>query len=95
NANESISGIDRIKIIGEAKEKIGILSFVIDGLHHFDAGMMLDAMGIAVRTGHHCTQPLMNRFNIEGTIRASFSMYNTIEEITKLSEGIEKILKKF
>ena len=94
-ATEIIEDIARIKIIGKAKEKIGILSFIIEDVHHFDAGMMLDAMGIAVRTGHHCTQPLMDSFDIEGTVRASFSMYNTLEEINTFCEGIEKILNRF
>jgi cysteine desulfurase/selenocysteine lyase len=65
---------------------------VIEGIHHFDIGQMLDARGIAVRTGHHCTQPLMDSWGLEGTVRASFSVYNTKEEINALVEGVSKII---
>jgi len=94
-ATEKIKEIPGLKIIGEAQEKTGVLSFVIDGLHHFDLGMMLDARGIAVRTGHHCTQPLMHRFGIEGTTRASFSIYNTMEEISTFVENLKQIVDKW
>jgi cysteine desulfurase/selenocysteine lyase len=90
---EKLSTIPQVKLIGTAKHKVGVQSFVIDGIHHFDIGQMLDTRGIAVRTGHHCTQPLMEQFGIEGTVRASFSVYNTKEEIDKLAEGIERIIK--
>jgi cysteine desulfurase/selenocysteine lyase len=89
----SIEGADRIKLIGTATEKVAVQSFIIEGVHHFDAGMMLDAKGIAVRTGHHCTQPLMKGFCIEGTVRASFSVYNTKEEVDVLLGAIERICK--
>ncbi len=79
--------------VGTAKEKVSVLSFNINGMHPFDVGQMLDAKGIAVRTGHHCTQPLMKRFGIEGTVRASFSVYNTKSEIEKLAEGIAQIAR--
>lgn len=85
---------DTIKLYGTSKKKVAIQSFVLKNMHHFDAGMMLDANGIAVRTGHHCTQPLMNRFGIEGTIRVSFAVYNTKKEIDKLVETLLKIAKK-
>jgi len=91
-ATEKIKQIDRVKIIGEAKEKVSVLSFVIDGIHHFDIGQMMDAKGIAVRTGHHCTQPLMHQFGIEGTVRASFSIYNTKAEIDEMIVSLEKII---
>lgn len=94
-ATEGLKKIDGLRIIGEATEKIGVASFVIDGLHHFDVGMMLDARGIAVRTGHHCTQPLMDRFGIEGTIRASFSIYNTLEEVAVFVSQLKKIVEKW
>jgi cysteine desulfurase / selenocysteine lyase len=68
------------------------LSFTVEGIHHFDIGQMLDARGIAVRTGHHCTQPLMDRYCIEGTVRASFAVYNTKQEIDQLVEGLERII---
>ena len=79
--------------VGEAADKVSILSFLIQGMHPFDVGMMLDAGGIAVRTGHHCTQPLMNRFQIEGTVRASFSVYNTEEEVDILYQSLSRIAK--
>ncbi len=88
---EVLKDIPELRFIGTAKNKVSVISFVIEGLHHFDAAMMLDARGIAVRTGHHCTQPLMNRFGIEGTIRASFAVYNTEEEIEALAEGIKRV----
>jgi cysteine desulfurase / selenocysteine lyase len=87
-------GSDEIELIGTAEEKVAVQSFVIHNKHHFDIGLMLDARGIAVRTGHHCTQPLMNFYNIEGTVRASFAIYNTIEEVDALVEAIKKIIKK-
>jgi len=95
NATEKLKEIPGLKIIGEAKDKIGVLSFIIEGLHHFDIGMMLDAKGIAVRTGHHCTQPLMNRFNIDGTVRVSFSIYNTLEEVSIFVESLKQIVEKW
>lgn len=82
-----------ITLIGTAQHKVSVQSFIINGMHHFDAGMMLDAKGIAVRTGHHCTQPLMHRFGVEGTIRVSFSVYNTKEEIDVILEGLKSLLK--
>lgn len=88
-----ISAFEPVKLIGTAADKVSVQSFTIDGLHHFDAGMMLDARGIAVRTGHHCTQPLMKHFGIEGTIRASFSIYNTKEEIDVMLEAVNNMLR--
>ncbi|MCB0494254.1 MAG: aminotransferase class V-fold PLP-dependent enzyme, partial [Cyclobacteriaceae bacterium] len=73
-------------------QKVSVLSFVIEGIHHFDIGQMLDARGIAVRTGHHCTQPLMERFGLEGTVRASFAVYNTKSEIDGLVEGLTRVI---
>ncbi|WP_031527604.1 cysteine desulfurase [Dyadobacter crusticola] len=90
-ATEAVGEIDGLKIIGQAKEKVSVLSFVIDGIHHQDIGVLLDQQGIAVRTGHHCTQPLMSRFNITGTSRASFAVYNTKEEIDLLIKGLHKV----
>jgi cysteine desulfurase/selenocysteine lyase len=81
-----------ITLIGTAKEKVSVQSFIINGMHHFDAGMMLDARGIAVRTGHHCTQPLMNRLGVDGTIRVSFLVYNTIEEVEVFLEAVKKLV---
>ena len=81
-----------IQLIGTAKEKVSVQSFIINGMHHFDAGMMLDAKGIAVRTGHHCTQPLMSYLGVDGTIRASFSVYNTLEEVDVFLEAVKKLV---
>jgi cysteine desulfurase/selenocysteine lyase len=93
-ATEKLQKIEGLKIIGQAKEKVSVISFVMEGIHPQDVGVILDQQGIAVRTGHHCTQPLMQRFGIPGTSRASFAVYNTKEEIDKLVAGIEKV-KKF
>ncbi len=95
SATEKIKQIPGVKIIGEADEKIGVLSFIIEGMHPFDVGMLLDARGIAVRTGHHCTQPLMRRFGIEGTVRASFAIYNTMEEVAIFAESLKQIVEKW
>jgi cysteine desulfurase/selenocysteine lyase len=92
-ATESLQEINGLRIVGTAKEKISIVSFVVEGVHHQDIGIILDTQGIAVRTGHHCTQPLMQRFAIPGTTRASFAMYNTKEEIDKLVRGLHKVVK--
>lgn len=92
-ADEKLRTINGFIPVGEASDKVSILSFLIQGMHPFDVGMMLDAGGIAVRTGHHCTQPLMNRFQIEGTVRASFSVYNTEEEVDILYQSLSKIAK--
>jgi len=90
-SNRRMKEISGIKIYGNTKEKISIMSFLIDRVHQYDAGMILDKMGIAVRTGSHCAQPIMTRFGIEGTIRASMCFYNTKEEIDILIKGIEKV----
>jgi cysteine desulfurase / selenocysteine lyase len=92
-ANELLGEIKGFIPVGTAKEKVSVLSFNIRGMHPFDVGMMLDANGIAVRTGHHCTQPLMQRFGIEGTVRASFSVYNTKSEIDQMALAVAKIAK--
>lgn len=91
-ATDKLSTIPGITLIGTAHHKVSVLSFIIEGIHHFDIGQMLDARGIAVRTGHHCTQPLMERFGIEGTVRASFAVYNTKEEIDSLAEGLKRVV---
>jgi cysteine desulfurase/selenocysteine lyase len=83
--------IPGITLVGTAAQKISVQSFVLNNMHHFDAGMMLDAKGIAVRTGHHCTQPLMQRFGLDGTVRASFAVYNTLEEVDVLLEVLSKL----
>jgi len=83
-----------ITLIGTAKQKVSVQSFIINDMHHFDAGMMLDAKGIAVRTGHHCTQPLMSYLGVDGTIRASFSVYNTLEEVDVFLGAVRKLVKR-
>ena len=80
-ATEQLKEIDGVRLIGTAPEKTSVVSFVVEGTHPFDIGTLLDKQGVAVRTGHHCTQPLMDKYNIPGTIRASFALYNTKEEI--------------
>jgi cysteine desulfurase / selenocysteine lyase len=95
SATEKVRKIPGIRIIGEADNKIGVLSFIIDSMHPFDVGMLLDSRGIAVRTGHHCTQPLMKRFGIEGTVRASFAIYNTLEEVSIFAESLKQIVEKW
>ncbi|OOG77801.1 cysteine desulfurase [Algoriphagus sp. A40] len=92
-SKELLTGIKGFIPVGTASEKVSVLSFNINDMHPFDVGQMLDAKGIAVRTGHHCTQPLMKRFGIEGTVRASFSVYNTKSEIEKMAEGIAQIAR--
>jgi len=88
-----LSAIEGLRIIGTAKEKASVISFIIEGIHPLDMGTILDKQGIAVRTGHHCTQPLMEHFGIPGTIRASFVFYNTKAEIDALLNGIQKAIK--
>jgi cysteine desulfurase / selenocysteine lyase len=90
-AHIKLKEIKGLRIIGEAKEKNAIVSFVLDDIHPHDAGTILDTEGIAVRVGHHCAQPLMKRLEVPATIRASFSIYNTLEEIDALVAGIKKI----
>lgn len=91
-ATAKLKKIKGLKIYGEAANKTSIISFLIDGTHPYDVGVLLDKMGIAVRTGHHCTQPVMDQFCIPGTIRASFALYNTKEEVDIMMEALEKIL---
>jgi len=90
-ATEKLSAIEGLKIIGTSQNKASVISFVLEGIHPYDAGVILDQLGIAVRTGHHCTQPIMDKFGISGTVRASLAFYNTKEEIDELVHGIEKV----
>ena len=92
-ATEQMEDIPGLRIIGDAKEKVSVISFVIKDVHPQDLGVLLDNQGIAVRTGHHCTQPVMDYFKIPGTVRASFAMYNTTEEIDRLIKGLHKAIK--
>ncbi len=94
-ATQKLESIEGLKIVGTAENKVSVISFNLENIHPYDAGMVIDKMGIAVRTGHHCAEPLMQRLNIEGTIRASFSFYNTKEEIDKLCEAIMTVKQMF
>jgi len=93
HATKELLTINGLRIIGTAKEKVGVISFVIDGVHHYDLGTLLDQQGIAVRTGHHCTQPLMERFGVSGTTRASFACFNTKEEVDVMVAATRKAVK--
>jgi cysteine desulfurase/selenocysteine lyase len=89
-AQDMLDTFEGVRIIGEAKQKTSVVSFVVDKIHPFDIGTLLDKQGIAVRTGHHCTQPLMDFFKIPGTVRASFAFYNTKEEVDTFIAAVEK-----
>ena len=94
-ATERLRSINGMRIFGEAQNKSSVLSFLVKDIHPYDVGTLLDKMGIAVRTGHHCAEPLMNFFGVPGTVRASFAFYNTREEIDLLANAIERIVKMF
>ena len=92
-ATQAMQAIPKVKIVGTAKNKIGVISFVVEGVHHFDLGMLLDANGIAIRTGNHCTMPLMNRLGLDGTASASFAVYNTPQEVETFTQELARIVK--
>ncbi|MBD1431682.1 cysteine desulfurase [Sphingobacterium sp. DN00404] len=92
-ATSRLSEIDGIRFIGTAAHKSSVISFVVDGVHPYDIGVILDKLGVAVRTGHHCAQPVMNAFDIPGTVRVSLAMYNTKEEVDILREGLQRALR--
>lgn len=94
-ATEKLSQIENIRFIGEAENKSGLVSFLVGDIHPYDLGAILDKLGIAVRTGHHCAEPVMKAFGIEGTVRASFGIYNTLEEIDILAAGVERAARMF
>ena len=94
-ATEALSGVDHLRIIGTAPEKASILSFVIDGIHPHDIGTFLDADGVAVRAGHHCTQPLLKRFGVPATARASFAFYNNFDDVERLANAVQKLQRYF
>jgi cysteine desulfurase/selenocysteine lyase len=94
-ALEQLQRIEGIRIMGRAQQRDAVISFLVGDIHHLDMGTLLDRLGIAVRTGHHCAEPLMRRLGIEGTVRASFALYNTKEEVDVLVDGIERIRKMF
>lgn len=94
-ATKKLLEIDGLRIIGTAKNKASIISFILKDIHPYDTGMILDKMGIAVRTGNHCTQPVIDHFEIDGTVRASLAFYNTYEEVDRLAEGVTKVKEMF
>ena len=94
-ATSELKNIPGLRFIGTAKERAGLVSFVLDGIHPYDTGVILDKLGLALRTGHHCTQPVMNFFEVPGTVRASFAVYNTKQEVVKLVEAIDRVKRMF
>ena len=94
-AMKRLKEIEGMRIYGESEQKSGVVSFLVGQIHHLDMGTLLDQLGIAVRTGHHCAQPLMIRYGIEGTVRASFGLYNTLAEVDALVDGIKRVMKMF
>ena len=94
-AMNRLKEIPGMRILGEAEQKGGVISFLVGDIHHFDMGTLLDRLGIAVRTGHHCAEPLMHRLGIEGTVRASLGLYNMKEEIDALVEGVLRVSRMF
>ncbi|NQV80019.1 MAG: aminotransferase class V-fold PLP-dependent enzyme, partial [Alphaproteobacteria bacterium] len=94
-ALERLRGLNDIQLVGTAPERASIISFLIDGVHPHDSGTILDQAGIAVRVGHHCAQPLMDHFDIAGTVRASFAVYNTRADVDALVDGIQDVRKVF
>jgi cysteine desulfurase/selenocysteine lyase len=92
---EQLRSIPGLRIVGEARHKASVLSFVLDGVHPHDIGTILDQEGIAVRTGHHCAQPVMDRFGVPATARASLALYNTREEIDRLVSGLHTVREVF
>jgi cysteine desulfurase/selenocysteine lyase len=94
-ATEKLQQIDGLRIVGTAREKAAVISFVLEGVHPHDIGTILDQEGVAIRTGHHCAQPLMMRFNVPATGRASFGLYNTHAEADALVAGLQKVIEVF
>ena len=95
SATAGLMEIPGMKIFGNAPGKEGVISFLVDGIHHYDMGMLLDKMGVAVRTGHHCAQPLMTTLGIEGTVRASFAAYNSIDEVNRFVAAVARAVAMF
>jgi cysteine desulfurase / selenocysteine lyase len=89
-AHERLTDLGGVRLVGTAPDKIAVVSFLLDGLHPYDVATVMDRFGVAVRSGHHCTQPLMDQYGIPGTLRASFAMYNTRDEVDRLAEGVER-----
>ncbi len=95
HAMERLSAIPGLRIYGQAEDKDAVVAFNVEGIHHLDMGTLLDRLGIAVRTGHHCAQPLVESYGVEGMVRASFALYNTPEEIDVLAEGVDRVRSMF
>jgi cysteine desulfurase/selenocysteine lyase len=95
HATDALGKIEGVRLVGTAREKLGVVSFVIDSIHPHDIGTILNEEGIAIRTGHHCAQPVMERFGIPATARASFAFYNTREEVDVLVRGIHRVKEVF
>jgi len=95
HATDQLMDIPGMKIYGTSKEKSGVISFNVEGIHPYDLGTMLDKMGIAVRTGHHCADPVMQHFQIPGTVRVSFGIYTTKDEIDAFIEALKKVISLF
>ena len=93
-AKKKLSSINGFRIVGNSENKIGIFSFTIEDFHYYDLGLLLDAKGIAVRTGHHCTQPLMDKYNLDGTARVSLALYNTEEEVDFFVDSVKNLLNR-
>lgn len=94
-ATQQLETIDGMRIFGHSTDKDAVISFLVGDIHHLDLGTLLDRLGIAVRTGHHCAQPLMARLGISGTVRASFGLYNTREEVDALVVGVRRVAAMF
>lgn len=94
-ATQELKRLGGVRFIGTAQNRTGLVSFLLEGIHPYDTGVILDKLGIAVRTGHHCTQPVMNFFGVPGTVRASFAVYNTKDDVVKLVEGLQRVKKMF
>lgn len=94
-ATEKLSSIPGLTIYGNAPHKVSLISFLLKDIHHYDTGMILDKLGVAVRTGTHCTEPVMQHFDISGTVRASFGLYNTLEEVDRLYAALIKVKEMF
>ena len=94
-ATARLLSVEGLRIYGTAEDKTAVISFNIEGIHPYDIGSILDKLGVAVRTGQHCAEPVMNRFGIPGTARASFAFYNTLEEVDQFALSLEKVLKMF
>jgi cysteine desulfurase/selenocysteine lyase len=94
-ATQRVIGIEGLRLIGTARDKASVLAFVLDGVHPHDIGTILDDEGVAIRAGHHCAQPVMQRFGVPATARASFAFYNTVAEVDALADGLTRVKKMF